>query len=221
MKGYQYTQKISLKKASEISKGAIQNASSLFDDAKLLFENGRYARAICLSVLSIEESGKPSIIRSIILEDDSKEIANLWKSFRRHQDKNSLWIVPELIMNGVKRLEEMRKVVDPKSDHPQVLDNLKQLCFYSDVFTKGKLSLPDEVATKDVASELLAIANSNIKETFNSEKALEIWVKHLKPVWKKQMIEMKNALMNCYQELEDEGIIEGGTSSKMEEFLSL
>jgi len=219
MKGRQFTQKISIEKAAEISEGAIKNAKSLLDDAKLLFENGKYPRAISLAILSIEESGKPSIVRSMILEDDPKEISNFWKSFRKHQDKNSMWIVPELLLYEARTLESLRKVVDPKSDHPQTLDNLKQLCFYSDVFTKGKLSLPENIANKDVAKSLITIAEKSIKETLNSVDALEIWVKHLKPVWKTDMSVMKKALLSCYIELEEKNLIEVGMANKMNEFL--
>ncbi|POR24871.1 hypothetical protein BWK58_07515 [Flavobacterium columnare] len=219
MKGRQFNQKISIEKAAEISEGAIKNAKSLLDDAKLLFENGKYPRAISLAILSIEESGKPSIIRSIILEDDPKEISNLWKSFRKHQDKNSMWIVPELLLKGARTLESLRKVVDPKSDHSQTLDTLKQLCFYSDVFTKGKLSLPENVGNKDLAKSLIIIAETSIKETLNSVDALEIWVKHLKPVWKTDISVMKKALLSCYIELEEKNLIEDGMANKMSEFL--
>lgn len=220
MKERQFSQNISFEKAVEITNAAILNAKSLYDDAKLLSDNEKYARAICLAILSIEESGKPSIIRNIILEDDPKELSNLWKSYRKHQSKNSMWIVPELILNGANTLENMRKVVDPKSEHPQTLDNLKQLCFYSDVFTKGKISLPDNVANKEIASNLLLIAKANIKEILSSEETLEIWVKHLKPVWKKEMSKMTDALLNCYKELEEKELIEQGMSTKMKDFLN-
>lgn len=220
MKERQFSQNISFEKAVEITNAAILNAKSLYDDAKLLSDNEKYARAICLAILSIEESGKPSIIRNIILEDDPKELSNLWKSYRKHQSKNSMWIIPELILNGANTLENMRKVVDPKSKHPQTLDNLKQLCFYSDVFTKGKISLPDNVANKEIASNLLLIAKANIKKILSSEETLEIWVKHLKPVWKKEMSKMTDALLNCYKELEEKELIEQGMSTKMKDFLN-
>lgn len=57
MKGRQFTQKLSVKLATEISNGAIENAKSLYEDAKLLYDNEKYARAISLAILSIEESG--------------------------------------------------------------------------------------------------------------------------------------------------------------------
>jgi len=219
MKDRQFTQKISIKLAVEVTNGAIENATSLYNDAKLLYDNEKYARAISLAILSIEESGKPSIIRHILLEDDPKEISKLWKSYRRHQDKNSMWIVPELIFKGAKKLEDMKKVVNENSTHFQLLDNLKQLCFYSDVFSKGKMSIPSKVANKDIALSILEIAKLNINNTFNTEETLEIWIKHLKPVWKQDMDKMKQALVNCYSELEEKKLIEKGSTSKMSDFL--
>ena len=43
-----------------------------------------------------------------------------------------------------------------------------------------------------------------------SEKELELWIKHLKPAWKQEMIKMKQALINCYNEAESLGLIEKG-----------
>lgn len=99
------------------------------------------------------------------------------------------------------------------------MNNLKQICFYSDVFTRGKLSLPENVVNKETVSSIVKIAKSNITETLISETSLEIWVKHLKPLWKKEMSEMKKALLNCYLELKEKNLIEKGMASKMEEFI--
>jgi len=59
----------------------------------------------------------------------------------------------------------------------------------------------------------------NEKSGMNSEKELELWIKHLKPVWKKEMIEMKQALINCYNEAESLGLLENGETKKMIDFL--
>jgi len=88
------------------------------------------------------------------------------------------------------------------STHFQLLDDLKQLCFYLDVFSKGKMSIPSKVANKDIALSIL-----------------EIWIKHLKPIWKQDMDKMKQALVNCYSELEEKKLIEKGSTSKMSDFL--
>ena len=189
MRDKQFKSKIDSKKASEGIKAANDTAKSLLDDAILLFENKRYARAIALAILSIEESGKPAILRSILLEDDVKEINECWKSYRRHNAKNTMWILPELISKGARHIEDMRQIVDKNSNHSQTLDSLKQLCFYSDAFTKCKWSIPDNVADFENAKSIIAVAKVSVSKNdlFNNELALDLWVKHLKPSWKKDM----------------------------------
>jgi len=66
-----------------------KNALDLLDDASLLFENGRYARAVSLAVLAMEEYGKSMIIAtkaSLDLTDD-QEWKVFWKRFRDHDAK--------------------------------------------------------------------------------------------------------------------------------------
>jgi len=41
---------------------------------------------------------------------------------------------------------------------------------------------------------------------------LRLWVKHVKPVWKTDMGAMKQALIRCYQEASELGVL-GGTNS--------
>ena len=74
MKKTQYNQKLTPEKAAEGINAIISNAHSLIDDAELLYEHGRYERAAALSILAVEEAGKVSIIRSILMEDDQKNL---------------------------------------------------------------------------------------------------------------------------------------------------
>lgn len=222
MRDRQHKQKIDTEKAAEGIIAANENAKSLLEDAKLLFKYKRYARAISLAILSIEESGKSSIIHSILLEDEPKEIAKKWKEYRNHHDKNSLWILPELASNGAKKIEDFRRIVDIESDHRQTLDNLKQLCFYTDAFSKCKWSYPDKVANENVAKSILQIAEISVdkKAVFSTKEMLDIWVKHMKEVWEeKKMSSMKIAMINCYQECEDLGYLEKGKTKEITNFL--
>ena len=69
----------------------IENAASLFNDATLLTENERYARAYTLFQLSIEEAGKSLILYNCILEFfQGKEIDKNHldkKGYRDHKSK--------------------------------------------------------------------------------------------------------------------------------------
>jgi hypothetical protein len=42
-----------------------------------------------------------------------------------------------------------------------------------------------------------------------SEPELELWITHLGPVWRKDMASMKRALIDCYQEASDLGVLRG------------
>lgn len=222
MKDRQYNQKLSPGTAAKGINAAIDNSKALLDDAILLFDNERYERSVALSILAIEEAGKPPIIRSILLEEDPKALKKEWQNYRRHTEKNTNWIVPELVSKGARHIEQMRQTVNKDSDHTQLLDNLKQLAFYSDAFSKCKWSIPKDVVDKELANIILKIAKNMVgknTKAMTSEAELILWVKHLKPVWKQDMLKMKQALINCYQEAEELGLLEKGVTNNMVKFL--
>lgn len=222
MRGKQYKDKLDFKSAAKGIKLANENAESLIQDAELLFKNKRFERSVALSILSIEESGKPSIIRSILLADDQKELKKEWQNYRRHTAKNLTWISPELIFNGARKLEDFRDIFDKGKDHGQVLDNLKQLSLYTDIFSKRKWSIPKDIIDEELAKGILSVAkimSKNKSDGINSELGLQLWVKHLKPVRNLEFVNMKQALINCYNEAEEMGIIEKGKTNEMIDFL--
>jgi hypothetical protein len=56
----------------------------------------------------------------------------------------------------------------------------------------------------------------------STKAELEIWVKHLLPVWKKDMGAMKSALLACYKEAHEKGVLSGKQSAEdMAKFLDL
>lgn len=222
----QFIAKLTPKQAAEGIRAAVENAASLLDDAKLLFQNfqnHRYERSFALAVLAIEEAGKPSIIRGILLEDDPRELRKLWKEYRRHTDKNSHWIILELVAKGARKLEDMCLIAERSIEHRQLLEDLKQLALYTDSFRDSKWSLPREVIDVNLAKLMLSIAGVLVPKdssTTTTEKELELWAKHLKPVWRKEMWRMKDALVNCYSEAEAWGLVPQGMAAKMANFVS-
>jgi len=224
MKERQFNHTLSTKQAAEGIKLAILNSQSLLSDAILLFENERYPRSVSLSILAIEEAGKPSIIRSIILEEQGKGLKKEWQRYRSHTSKNVAWILPELASKGAKRANEIKQIFDNQSDHARKLDNIKQLAFYTDVFSKCKWSIPEEVIDKDLAAGLISVAKILVgKDSLHSmstEEALNLWVQHMKPVWKSDGKRMGEALLKCYREAEALGFVEKGMLKEMTDFLS-
>ncbi|MBI9055466.1 MAG: AbiV family abortive infection protein [Bacteroidales bacterium] len=217
IKGRQYKGKLSPEQAEKGIGLSVENANGLLDDANLLFNHNRYERAFSLAILAIEESGKPSIIRSILLLDDPKALNNEWKNYRKHTAKNTEWILPDLVAKGANKLEDFSSLYDSNSEHGQILDDLKQLSFYTDTFSKCKWSIPNNVVSKELAEMILKVARILVPaadSAMTTAPELELWIKHLKPIGNENMLEMKQALINCYNEAEQKGILKGDKTTQ-------
>ncbi|MBK9147488.1 MAG: AbiV family abortive infection protein [Flavobacteriales bacterium] len=217
MKGAQYSQKLSPRKAAEGMAAATENAISLLSDAHLLFDNERYERSVALAILAIEEAGKVSILRQILVQDDPKELNRSWKDYRSHTSKNVQWQLPALVAEGARQLEEFRGLFDRNSSHGAQLDRLKQAAFYTDAVGPCDWITPKQAITKELAEAIMLIAKVLVRtdKSMCTEPALELWLKHMKPVQGRDMLTMKQALINCYQEAEDLGILPKGKTKDM------
>ena len=72
---------ISLAMIAEGMNVARTNAKRLFDDASALHEVRRTHSAAALAILSIEESGKISILRQMVLCENEDEWRQSWKNY--------------------------------------------------------------------------------------------------------------------------------------------
>ena len=223
MRGYQFKSKLTPKQAAEGIRIAKENASELYEDAKLLFENGRIQRSVSLSILAIEEAGKSRIIKEILLTDDPKELKKHWQNYRKHTEKNLSWITPSLFIGGARKLDELKEAFEEGKNHGDDIENIKQLSFYTDIFGKGVWSSPkDSISEKfgRMILEFAKILTTKDSVGIESEAGLKLWVKHLKPVWNNQkMSEMKCALIECYKEAESKRIIAEGKAQEMKDFV--
>jgi AbiV family abortive infection protein len=196
------------------------NANELLSDAEILFQNGRYERSTDLSILAIEEIAKVSIIRAILVSEQ-KDLKNEWKSFRSHTDKNWFLIFLNHVKGSGDKLETFKNVFKD-SEGKQRIEDFKQSLIYVNHGAKG-WSLPKTHISKDVAESIINAAKYFVntdEEVMASEPELQLWVKHLKPVWKQDMETMKAALLNCYKEAQELGVLKGRASSNdMKEFL--
>jgi AbiV family abortive infection protein len=192
---------------------ANDNARRLAEDAEVLFNLNRFPSALSLAILSIEESGKISILRELALAQNGNQVKESWKAYRSHTKKNVMWLFPHLASSGANKLEEFKSLFGEKAEHPLLLDNLKQIGFYTDCLGKAHWSIPVEVVDKENTENILNIAKLMCKETTYSTKEIELWVKHIKPVWRGPMDAMKIALNNWFNEMVKEGIISEGQYS--------
>jgi AbiV family abortive infection protein len=67
-----------------------ENAEALIEEAKLLNNNGRYARAYALCVLSFEELGKIIMLGGALLYKGAPEWRDFWRGFRHHESKRKI-----------------------------------------------------------------------------------------------------------------------------------
>ena len=186
---------------------SMHNAQRLAGDARLLLDAGRFPSAASLAALSIEESGKVPILRGLALARTQDELQESWRHYRTHTKKNFAWILPTLTAKGAKHLEDFQPLFDPDSDHPLLLDQVKQLGFYSDCLGTGHWSAPTAVVDQRLADTLVRIAEFLARGDDKTVREIELWVEHVGPVWKGKMEWMKKALANWYEAMRAEGLL--------------
>lgn len=208
-------------KPGQIAEGmnaAIENARRLVADAKSLINAAAFPSAAALAILAIEEAGRVSILRALSVARSEAEVAETWKEYRSHTRKNASWILPQLAAAGAKKLEDFRPICDEVSDHPYVLDQLKQLGFYTDCLGKAHWSKPANVIDEKLARMLVTIAQIFAKGAKHSEKEIELWIEHVGPVWKKDMTWMKQGVVKWYAAMQLAGLAKDGPNV-MEQFV--
>jgi AbiV family abortive infection protein len=162
---------------------AKRNAERLLKDANHLFEAGSYATACSLAILSIEESGKVSILREIFAAPTDQARKDAWRRYRDHKSKNAQWILMDLFRKGARKLAELKSIFDPKSAHPLLMDQIKQLGIYTDCFSSRSWSEPEKVIDENITGETLLVAAVLLPKDEVTTRELELWKAHVGPVW--------------------------------------
>lgn len=172
------------------------NATRLIQDAELLLEHSRWPAAAALAILAIEEAGKITILRRMSTAKADSEVADVWREYRSHTSKNLAWIVPQLAVAGARTLDQFAPAFDANSDHPYVLDQLKQIAFYTDCLGAAHWSEPQELIDENLARTLVRIARVlSASERRFSEKEIQLWIEYMGPVEKTDGSGMKSALI--------------------------
>jgi AbiV family abortive infection protein len=197
---------------------AATNAQRLAEDAAALLEANRFPTAASLAILSIEEAGKTSVLRSLALARTSDEVMDSWKEYRSHTRKNAAWLLPQLLASGARKLDDFKPLFEKDSNHPYILDQVKQLGFYTDCLGKAHWSTPEAVVDEALARMLVGVAKIFAQKAAHTEKEVELWVQHIGAVWKKDPARMKQALVGWYAAMQKSGLMPDG-SNEMEEFV--
>ena len=207
--------------SSQIAAGinaAQRNARRLADDAEYLLQGDRIPTALAISILSIEESGKVSILRGLAMTKDPKRRRDVWKDYRSHRSKNVNWILPELVASGAKDLESLRLATDTSAEHTALLDQLKQLSLYTDCLGKGNWSEPSVVIEHRLTKALVSIADLFANKSPVTVEEIDLWKKHMRPVYGAPLPVMKAALLDWFREMKKLGLWSDGDISA-EEFI--
>lgn len=208
--------------AEEITAGmnaANANALRLAEDATVLLAAGRIPTAASLTALSIEESGKTSILRQLATATSKEEIANAWKSYRSHTRKNVQWRLPALALAGARKLEEFRPLFEEDADHPYVLDQTKQLGFYTDCLGNRHWSIPANVVEEGLAHALVQISMLLVGKREITVKEMELWIEKIDTAPKDNLPAMKEALASWYAAMQAAGLRPDGIN-EMERFIN-
>ena len=172
----------------------------------------RLPGAVSLAILSIEESGKGPILRQLALATTEEEVSKVWRDYRSHTKKNIMWLMPQLVANGARRLEEFKPLFESEAEHPHVLDQLKQVSIYSDCLGKAHWSEPSKVVDRDLAATLTRIANLLLSDNEVTAEEIRLWIKHMHAVRHKTFAEQKEALLHWYAEMLELELVDSGVN---------
>lgn len=214
----QYSGKLTPAEIAVGMNAASANATRLYEDAKAMLDNKRYPTALCLAVLSIEESGKFRILRTLAVASDQKEQYSIWREYRSHKSKNVMWPIIEMYRRGARGLNDYKSLFSDESEHPAILDNLKQIGFYTDCLGKKHWSIPDQVIDSTLATQIVASANILLTQKHTTTREIELWIQYMKPVKSSSQEVAEAALLAWHHAMYKEGLIETHPA-EMEKFI--
>ena len=203
----QYDGKLTPAQIADGMNAAIRNARRLANDARTLLDLGRYPTAASIAVLSIEESGKVTILRHFAMVRDVRSCRKIWRDYRNHRSKNVAWIMPDLVAAGARDLESLRLATRPDAEHTALLDNVKQLGLYSDCLGNVHWTEPDKAIDRPLAQMLVNIADLFAKKKAITPEEMELWIAHLGAAYGAPLETMKEALLNWYRAMNEAGLL--------------
>jgi AbiV family abortive infection protein len=139
--------------------GAIsQNAREMLDDARFMLENGRYARAAALAILSLEENFKKlALLVHPLIRDDPQGRKEFWNAYRNHKVKSGTPATLPFLLGEIDEAEraELTKELE------RWADALKQRGLYADCYREGsglRWAVPSRAVSEDEARVAIELA---------------------------------------------------------------
>lgn len=140
-----------------------RNSREILDDARLLLENGRNARALALAVIALEESAKKSALLILYAVQANSELRKkIWREYRSHTSKAS-FLVRRPALRGA---FEGQNIEEKAQRMGKIMDLYKQLGLYADSyeFDEGSKSwsIPSESISSKMAEETFEIVSKQV-----------------------------------------------------------
>lgn len=197
---------------------ARRNAARLVADARLLLENDRFPTAASIATLAIEEAGKVSILRQLVGARTPETAKEIWREYRCHTAKNVMWLLPQLLIRGSRKLDDFAALFDKDAEHSTLLDQVKQIGFYTDCLGQAHWSEPHVVIDKVLAECLVSTAQTLCSDMPVTEAEIELWAKRVAPHLHGTKAEAEAALQQWYEEMQFLGLAPAGVNA-MEQFI--
>jgi AbiV family abortive infection protein len=208
----QYKGPLSPAQIAEGMNAAAANARRLYEDAATLLDGKRYPTALSLAVLSIEESGKCSILRMLSMGRNEQDRQNAWRDYRSHIAKNVMWVFLDLFKKGARGLWDFLPMFDDTGEHTYLLDQIKQLGFYTDCLGSAHWSVPDKVVSADLAAGIVKIAELLLAKRQVTPREIELWARHMRGIWGQAKETAEAAVLSWHRDMYAEGLTEDDPS---------
>ncbi|WP_304141338.1 AbiV family abortive infection protein [Mesoflavibacter zeaxanthinifaciens] len=127
----------------------INNAQELIDEAEILYENEKYARAYLLSHFAIEESSKCGMLLKIIafkIWNEKIDIKTVRKGFINHKEKIKNFKLLEIFNEN--------KIFDLKTEIGK-LNDFKNQSIYVNWTNENEFIMPNEIFNKEMTEEMI------------------------------------------------------------------
>jgi AbiV family abortive infection protein len=224
LKEVQYWGALTPEKVAEGVNAAFRNAQELYEEAEILFNLGRFARATSLAVLSVEEVGKVFLLPLLLTATNKQELRLIWKGYRNHKHKNNhvhLQMTKGALQPLTRHSVAPAASIEKWSDG---LDDIKQLGFYTDCTTTKDWGIPSDAIKEAGAAQVMKIAANSLTnyrglDSFGSVPFLEIWSKHMIGMIDMTEDQKHAAFIAVFDEAEKSVLIESGSRDAMEAFL--
>ena len=146
-------------------KKALQNANELFDDAKILFDTGRYARAFFLIQIATEELGKYGIMAtsSISALHGSLDWKRFWQRFRGHKNKTEHLLLLEDLNQFISEKQKDLLNIEENKKYSSMQENVKMKSLYCDIIDGSEdFILPSQIISRKLCETALQLLENRI-----------------------------------------------------------